>query len=275
MKKLDLLKLVKEYNVLMKCSISGPDCTDHTICEGDCCGIQIDVPKVLAEEYIKRGYATQDDFIRSNIFSFKLRFDDKKAKCFLFDPEINGCSIHHSGIKPPQCWIYPTKFCNRSENISCKITDGWKITNFKKTRRAKELLKRYNSFCLNEAEQEIQMIDKRIGNSLQSSKYRCNIIAELKGFKPSELGGFQDGWDQISPLPAEGFSLQLKKFCQKNPNQCEYMPENYFECPYICKDIANSLICFFRTHIYQLIKKRGIDPNGMYPFHHLFEFFDQ
>ncbi|TXT63907.1 MAG: hypothetical protein BAJALOKI3v1_290011 [Promethearchaeota archaeon] len=267
------LEIVEEYNRLMKSSISGPDCTNPSLCKGNCCGIQIDVPKILAEEYIKRGYATRDDFIRSNIFSFKFRFDDEKAKCCLFDPDINGCSIHHSGIKPPQCWIYPTKFNNKSKNISCKITDGWKITNFKNTRRAKELLERYNTYSAEEARKEHDLIKKRIQNSLHLSK-NCNIIKDLQNNKPSELGGFQDGWDRIYPLPAEGISLQLKKFCQNKSNQCKYMPENFLECPYICKDIATSLISFFKTHIYQLIEKRGIDPNGMYPLHALFEFFN-
>ena len=102
-------EVIEKYNSLMSEAIEGPDCTDPKKCKGDCCSIKIDVPKVLAEEYIKRGYASKDDFIRSDVFSFHLRFDENTGKCFLFDKEKNGCSVHNSGIKPPQCWIYPTK----------------------------------------------------------------------------------------------------------------------------------------------------------------------
>ena len=102
--------VVKRFNALMNSAIDGPNCLD--MCHGDCCSIRINVPKILANEFINLGYANKEDFIRSDVFSFKLRFDEKKGKCFLFDKNINGCSVHNSGIKPPQCWIYPTNFSN-------------------------------------------------------------------------------------------------------------------------------------------------------------------
>ena len=75
-------ELIKEFNDLMRTAIGGPDCTNPLICQGDCCSIQIDVPKVLAKEYIKRKIAKKEDFIRSDIFSFKLRFY-LKAKLYI------------------------------------------------------------------------------------------------------------------------------------------------------------------------------------------------
>lgn len=270
MYKEEFWEIVQSFNKLMEISISGPDCTDPSICQGNCCGIQIDVPKILAKEYVKQGYASKDDFIRSNIFSFKLRFDNEKAKCFLFDPELNGCSIHKSGIKPPQCWIYPTKFTNESENISCKMADGWRIINCENMENAKELLEKYNSYCINEAKYEIKKIKNRIQNSIQSS--RNNILKALGNYKPSELGGFQDTWDHIKPLPAEGISLQLKKFCEKYNNDCEFLPDKFLSCQQVCKKIAYSLIRFFETHIFDVIEEYGIDSSGKYPFHIVFEF---
>ena len=103
-------QVVRRFNNLMSSAIEGPNCI--FVCHGDCCSIKINVPKILAQEYIKKGDATKDDFIRGDIFSFKLRFDDLKGKCFLYNKKINGCLVHNSGIKPPQCWIYPTKFFN-------------------------------------------------------------------------------------------------------------------------------------------------------------------
>jgi len=263
--------LIQSFNELMKDSIKGPDCTDPSICQGNCCGIQIDVPKILAEKYIDLGYATKHDFIRSNIFSFKLRFDNEKAKCFLFNTKQNGCSVHHSGIKPPQCWIYPTKFDNKTKNISCKMVDGWRICNFENTARAKRLLDKYNSYCIDEAKNEIRKIEDRIENSVKSNSKK-NIIKELRQYRPSEIGGYQDSWDCIHVLPAEGYSLKLKKFCKKFNNECEFLPDNFFECDHVCKEIANSLTQFFKNHFSQLIENHGIDPNGKYPFHRLFDF---
>ena len=46
----------------MSSAIEGPDCLE--VCSGDCCSIKINVPKVLADEYINRGYADKNDFIR-------------------------------------------------------------------------------------------------------------------------------------------------------------------------------------------------------------------
>jgi len=153
-------KIVKIYNNLMREAIDGPNCTDLSICHGDCCSIKIDVPKILAEEYIRRGHATTDDFIRSNIFSLHLRFNDKTGKCFLFDKKINGCSVHGSGIKPPQCWIYPTNFSiPKNEEIRCKKVSGWKIVDKEKAEKAELLLKEYITFCENEANDEILKIE--------------------------------------------------------------------------------------------------------------------
>ncbi|MFX1523240.1 MAG: hypothetical protein ACFFCC_07050, partial [Promethearchaeota archaeon] len=143
-------EIVKNFNDLMSSAIRGPNCLD--ICHGDCCSIKIDIPKILAKEYIKRGFASKDDFIRSDVFSFKLRFDEKKAKCFLYDKKINGCLVHNSGIKPPQCWIYPTNFSNPdNKDISCKRTKGWKIIDSDKTKEAEDLLQYYIFLCMLEA----------------------------------------------------------------------------------------------------------------------------
>ena len=249
--------VVKKFNTLMSSAIDGPDCLN--ICHGDCCSIKIDIPKILAEEYIKKGYAKKSDFIRSDVFSFKLRFDEEIAKCFLFDKNINGCLVHNSGIKPPQCWIYPTNFSNPdNKNISCKRANGWKIIDSKKAKDAEELLQYYVFLCKLEAKSELENIKKRLSSSLLENDLK-NL---LKNTSPHEISGFRDTWDCFTILLAEGFSLQLKKYCQSTNIQCDFL-----KCSSVCDKVSTDLINFLQQNLYDYIKSpdHGPDIDGEYP----------
>ncbi|MHA1146835.1 MAG: YkgJ family cysteine cluster protein [Promethearchaeota archaeon] len=263
--------IIRNYNSLMKSAIQGPNCIDPTVCRGDCCSIQIDVPKKLAKEYIRLGYATEEDFIRSDIFTFKLRFDEKKGKCFLFDLDLNGCSVHDSGIKPPQCWIYPTKFSNKNQNISCKKTNGWRIIDLKKTKEAKKLLKEYISLCEIEAKEEIQKIKIRLGEG--TSNRAQNISKKLKNLlkktAPKNFAGLKDSWDSMEILSAQGISLQLKKFCTKFNKNCKFLPDGFLSCQKICHHVRESIIAYFKENIVNFIKKNGPDNNGEYSLYNI------
>jgi len=251
-------QVVRKFNKLMSSAIEGPNCI--SICHGDCCSIKINVPKILAQEYIKQGYATKEDFIRSDVFSFKLRFDESKGKCFLYNKEINGCLVHNSGIKPPQCWIYPTKFSNPdNKEISCKKAKGWKIINSEKTYEAEKILKYYTFLCQLEAKKE----GKEIKNRLNNNSSKKNLINLLKQMPPSQLAGFKDTWEYIIPLPAEGISLQLKKLCNKYNKNCT---KEYLECTSICDKVIQGLMDFLQQNLYQYVKDQGLDPEGEYPF---------
>lgn len=267
-------EILDRFNLLMKESIEGPDCIDPRNCHGDCCSIKIDVPKVLAEWYIENGYAKETDFIRSNIFSFHLRFDEYSGKCFLFDIKKNGCSVHTSKRKPPQCWIYPTGF-HKSPNgiIACKRLEGWKIINLKSTLKAEKLLKTYIFLCQIEALNERTNVKKRLKNSVSLEQRNLNLYSSLKNIPPSRLGGFKDSWDTIQPLSAEGYSLQMKKFCKRFKSNCEILQTNFLECEHICDKIITNLIYFLNTHILDYIKKIGADDDGEYPLFKLFNYF--
>jgi len=257
----------------MKSAIEGPNCTEPQICKGDCCSIKIDVPKILAEEYIKRGYASRRDFIRSNIFTFQLRFNEKTGKCFLFNKEINGCLIHKSGIKPPQCWIYPTGFSNPNGNeISCKKSSGWRIINIEKAKAAEKLLKKYVFLCHIEAKKELRLIRERLGyKDSRNSKMKFKLLKEeLMSIAPIHLGGFKDSWDNFGLLPAEGLSLQMKKFCFLHNSKCNYLSDNFLSCNKICEVVANKLIEFLQLNLYPYIKNNGSDICGDYPLFKLF-----
>jgi hypothetical protein len=270
--------IIKEFNFLMKSSIVGPNCIDPNICKGDCCSIKIDVPKVLAKEYVKKGYAKKEDFGRSDIFSFQLRFDNKMGKCFLFDKLINGCKVHNSDIKPPQCWIYPTNFSHPDKKIiACKKVSGWRILDQKKTLTAENLLKKYNFLCQIEAKKELKNINKRIGNvnfmdQLKIKKNVDRLKNKIKKIAPSNLGGFKDEWDFVDILPAEGFSLQMKRFCSKYNNKCKFISDQFLECRNICDIIINELIKFLQNNLYKYIKVNGPDSEGEYSLIKLFDF---
>ena len=246
----------------MKEGVVGPDCT--TLCKGDCCSIKIDVPKILAKEYIKRSYATKSDFIRSNLFSFHLRFDEKTGKCFLYDKIINGCKVHYSGIKPPQCWIYPTNFRNNLDDIRCKRLSGWSIKSHEKTSKAEKLLEYYIFLCKLEARKEIKNIGSRI------RKNRQDLISRIKVCPPAKLGGFQDGWNHLEILSAEGLSLQMKKFCLRYKKDCIYLPERFLECEGVCDDIADLLVENLLDNINNILIEEELDYDGSIPLFKLF-----
>ena len=259
--------VVKKFNSLMKSAIEGPNCLQ--ICSGDCCSIQIDVPKILAEKYIKLGYANENDFIRGDIFSFKLRFDEDKGKCFLFDKSINGCIVHDSQIKIPQCWIYPTNFDNfDNKEISCKRAKGWKILDPIKTKKAEKLLKYYIFLCQLEARKEAKAIQYRLDDIL----CRKRLLKLLMQTSPSNLAGFKDTWDCITILSAQGVSLQMKKICKKYNSKCKYFEHNFLDCRNICDKVANGLIEFLQQNLIRYIKKNGVDSEGEYSFIKLFKF---
>jgi len=270
--------IIKRYNSLMKSAIEGPDCTNPNNCNGDCCSIKINVPKVLAKEYISQGFASKLDFIRSDVFSFQLRFDNNSVKCFLFDKKLNGCLVHNSGIKPPQCWIYPTNFSNtKQKEIKCKKLLGWKIINTEKAGEAEKLLEKYLFLCQLEAKKEIKNVKNRLGfiNSKNSSEKVFNLTESIKSVAPSNLGGFKDSWDNFQILPAEGLSLQMKKFCLKYNKKCKYLPDSFFECNSICDNVSDNLIKFLDNYIYQFIDDHGPDSNGEYPLFKLFKYAKQ
>jgi len=255
--------IVEEFNSLMKSAIEGPDCTK--LCKGDCCSIKIDVPKVLAEEYIHKGHAKKDDFTRSDVFSFKLRFDETTGRCFLFDKSINGCLVHHTNKKPPQCFIYPTNFSHpEQEEVSCKRLGGWKIIDPAKAKKAECLLKYYIFLCKLEARKEIRNLKRRLSTSLENN----TLSKLLQNTAPSSIAGVKDTWDNISLLSSEGFSLQLKNLCAQHKPKCGV---NFIECEAICPEVTQGILEYLQGKLYRYIRKHDPDTEGEYPFLKLFK----
>ncbi len=260
----------------MREAIEGPNCTNPDLCKGDCCSIKIDVPKVLAKEYINKSLASESDFVRSNIFSFHLRFNEQTGKCFFFDKQINGCRIHNSGIKPPQCWIYPTNFSNpKNESINCKRLTGWKIIDPEKTLEAENLFKKYVFLCQLEARKECAKISKRIGikNGTDYQSLFNNLKETIESVPPSSIGGFKDGWDHFEILSAEGLSFQMKKICLQVSPECNFLPDRYFECRNTCVKVSHEIVGFLQEKLVKILKSQGLQVDGEYPLYKLLESF--
>ena len=191
-----------------------------------------------------------------------LRFDEIKAKCFLFDKRVNGCLVHNSGMKPPQCWIYPTNFSypnnNNNNKISCKKAKGWKIVDSDKCKEAEGLLQYYIFLCKLEAKSESRNIKERLSSSISEN----TLKKLLENTAPHEISGFSDNWDFISILPAEGFSLQLKKYCKNTNLQCDFL-----KCTSVCEKVSTDLINFLQQNLVNYIKNPdyGLDTDGEYP----------
>ena len=266
----DILEIIKIYNKLMMSGINGPDCTDPNICQADCCSIFIDVPKRLAKEITHQGLGDENDFIRGDTFAFQLRLDDKTSKCVFFDKKINGCKLHHTDLKPPQCWIYPTNFDNfDNNNIKCKKAEGWKIIAPEKVKKAEALLKLYNSWSQAEYVKEMKKIKQRLKNKLDGKL----LEERLQEIKPSEFAGFKDSWNYFTILEAEGLSLQMKKYCRRFNPKCSLLPNQYFKCKNICENVAYKLIEFFTKVLDFYLKKFGSPDKGEYPLIRLSDFF--
>jgi len=258
-----LLKLVNDYNNLMKDAIAGPNCIDPHICHADCCHIKIDIPKLLAEYYIEKGYATKEDFSRGDLFSFNINVSSSNSKCVFYNKDLNGCSLHKTMHKPPQCWIYPTGFTNEpgdekifadDGSIRCKIASGWKIVDENKTQKANILFEEYVVFCEKEFTSE---------TTIEKFKERLEgFFDTLKEFSPKSIAGVIDGWDHFTVLKSEGVSLKLKSLCDQVPEgtcDCEYM-----ECEHVCDKIIDLLSRDLLKDISNFIKTKG--PKFSYSF---------
>ncbi|MBN2156014.1 MAG: YkgJ family cysteine cluster protein [Candidatus Lokiarchaeota archaeon] len=258
-----MLELIRKYNILMRDSISGPNCIDPSICHADCCHIMIDVPKFLAEHYIGQNIAEKEDFRRGDLFSFKINISTSNSKCVFYDVTTNGCKLHSTLIKPPQCWIYPTGFSNQPSEekkfaddgtITCKVASRWKITDTTKTSQAKILFNHYVQFCETEFASE---------NTKEKIRIRLEPVFDLlKILPPKTIAGVIDGWDHFTVLQSEGISLKLKTLCdQLSRDKCNY---EYIECTHVCNEIIEILHRNLLEDILNFVKING--PKHSYSF---------
>jgi len=240
-----ILEQVREFNYLVKDSISGPNCIDLNVCHGDCCFIHIDIPRVLAQHYIDQGWASKEDFKRGSTFSFEINVDLEKLRCVFFSKEINGCALHLTGMKTPQCWVYPTGLDPDNVNTSCKKASGWFINDPISVKKAKGVLEDYVSLCRKEAEEE---------NSPDSINQRLLAlpIEKFDTLTPSSIAGIEDDWDNFNFLIGEGYNLGVRSFCSEVG--CDF---EYFECPVVCEPLKKKLLKFLSDNLSHFIQSNG------------------
>lgn len=234
----------------MKSAIEGPNCLDKTVCKGDCCSIKIDIPKVLAEKLIEIGLASKDNFERGEIYAFNIKLNKDSTRCVFYDKELNGCSLHQSRFKPPQCWIYPTGFF--PNKTDCIHYNNWRIADTKATSEASEILARFDEYCKLEFQNEFSK--ENIARRL--SKFKDSI--ESTKLKPKQISGFMDGWQSFSLYSEDDFNISISTLCREIHCQQEFG-----QCGEICKELKEKLIRIAETMIPKIIETKG--PQSVYP----------
>ncbi|MHA1522550.1 MAG: hypothetical protein ACTSRK_20470 [Promethearchaeota archaeon] len=240
-----IIDLLKQFNQVILQTVSGPNCVDPKVCHGDCCFVHLDVPRALVQHYIDSGCATINNFKRGITFAFEPVMDLATLKCPFFDPEINGCGLHFSGVKIPQCWVYPTGLDPDDINSTCKRAEGWTIVDPSRANAALKILSEYMELCKQEAayEQRPDQITKRL-NAMESTVFLT--------FKPSQLAGIQDGWDKWGGIVEEGWQLGLRTLCNKI--KCSH---SYFECSRVCDELNSILFQLIGDKVPDFIRAHG------------------
>ena len=127
-------------------------------------------------------------------------------RCVFYDPELNGCLLHNTGAKPPQCWVYPTGLDPETAKDTCKKAKGWRIIDPDAVKEAEEALQLYVSTSRQEAEEENspEAIGKRLENLEKD---------EFEGIKPSAIAGVEDNWEKFNIFLGEGYNFGMRLIC--------------------------------------------------------------
>nr|MDO8118104.1 hypothetical protein [Candidatus Sigynarchaeota archaeon] len=181
----DLLSIVSLFNSEMLGNVDGPDCTDRETCKNNCCGIMIDIPSVLAGQYIAKGYLRDKDIRRGDAFAWKLNVHPGTGRCVFYDPSIHGCKIYvdEIGLRPPQCAIYPAGYTTGAK--ACKAGAGpWTINDKRKGEACESLLKVYIAACVGERDKYREAFINDSSASLHPA-----FRDTLRDVKPSRIAG--------------------------------------------------------------------------------------
>jgi Fe-S-cluster containining protein len=228
---LPALDVIQKYNAHMRGNTTGPNCVDPNQCRGDCCSIMIDIPRVLAELYVSQEWLEPGQLRRGGPFAFRLGVSPETAKCVFFDPEVNGCRVHFTGFKPPQCWIYPVGFTSGVK--TCKKGYDWDIIDPEKACVAENLLEDYKEFSLEEARHEVELLEASFA---EKDQFLRNALVSLP---PRKFVGFSWGYSGLEVADAGGNSLQLKSTCEVFVPDC---PRDFIKCPHLCTPLVDTII---------------------------------
>ncbi len=231
-------------------AIDGPNCLDSSVCKGDCCSIKIDIPRILAEKLIEIGLATRDNFERGEIYAFNIKLNTDSTRCVFFDKILNGCSLHQSGFKPPQCWIYPTGFF--PNKTDCIHFNTWRIKDTHATSEASDILAQFDAYSKQEFQQEYSK--ENINRRLAKLKEKI----ESARIKPKQITGFVDGWDSFDLYSEDDFNVSVSTLCRDI--DCE---KEFGTCSAICISLKEKLQYLAQERIPNVIETLG--PQSSYP----------
>lgn len=232
----------------------GPKCIDPMVCRGDCCNSSQEIPRILAEEYQKMHFLSENEVLRSQQQLFRLKINPNTHRCVFFNISQNKCSIYTSRLIPPQCSNYPIsteKYCNKCrKNFSFEIEE-------KGGHQLDELKKEY----FNLTQQEF---DKEFTLEAILARFNNRFIIKTKKCAPSEIFGVKDALNGMLPIISDNFSWNLIKICDVT----EGCNQDYTTCSSICEECLQKLISILSEKIFQYVEKNH--PRDEY-FTHLFE----
>ncbi len=229
----EILEVISKIHQICKFSLTGPDCVDRQICDGACCRTSPDIPPVLATRLVNLGLAQEEDFVPSDFLPFRVRITADTSRCALFDPGINGCKVHFTPLKPPQCWVYPLQLDDNfhtphpshilyTPNISHTCRKGYQFfVDPQKLGGIRELLECYKDLTLDDVKkyQSHDSISRRVQSNLRPQLSDLSISSFLgvrvtvTGFKLLRSSGTNFLWADFCTL----FKCETDYSCCRSP----------------------------------------------------------
>ncbi|MEX2726919.1 MAG: hypothetical protein Q6353_006680 [Candidatus Sigynarchaeum springense] len=256
----DVFELIAAFNHAMLGNVEGPNCTDRSVCNNNCCSIMIDIPHLLAARYIEQGRLGSNDVRRGDVFAWKLNVNPDTNKCTFFSPSLYGCQIYVDDLdtRPPQCAVYPAGYTTGAE--TCKAGAGpWHVKDKTTGTACERLMAVYKRYCIAERDKLKRDLVKSVTGALEG-RFARMLVQE----KPSCIAGIKETWAGFEPLLAEGRSLSFKQFCEPC---CSI---TFLECERTCAAAMDRLLDFLKRTMPAFIVAR--DMKDEYTFMELKEF---
>jgi hypothetical protein len=244
----DILSLISTFNHAMLGNVDGPNCTDRSICKNNCCSIMIDIPHVLARNYIEQGRLGPGDVRRGDVFAWMLNVRSDTNKCAFFSPNIYGCRIYVDDLntRPPQCAVYPAGYTTGAAR--CKAGAGpWLVKDVATGIASERLMGAYKKFCLAERDN----IKKALVTSIPEA-FEGRFLQMLGEVSPCSIVGIKETWFGFEPLLAEGRSFSFKQFCDPG------CVKAFLDCNRACNSAIDRLLAFIKSTMPAFIEKRDM-----------------
>ncbi len=223
----NILNLVKQINRNATALGEGPNCLDPSFCTAKCCYTSPDLPKTLVNHYIGENWATIDQFELSNTLEFRIKLNPGTKRCVFYDPKLNGCLIHTTDMKPPQCTLYP--FNEQETKHICRNNYEF-IFDTAEMNSLMRIFDEYYDLAKNEFRENNTEAKIR-------TKLEAQILPILKTHKPSEIEGIREDASGFHIHSSLKLSYEGVEYC--NAISCEYY---YEDCPKVCNSFLDRVI---------------------------------